>query len=404
MEQVWKRNASHALATPPRVSLRATPGYHRLPTYVGPDGRLPAEVTMCRFPHDDARRHALHCILPPYLLRAIARNGTPEQRTAALAGLATDSGIRALRAQADAMPGVARALVPPPAGTPAPRRTIYDAAHGQALPGRAIRREGAAPSGDAAVDEAYDGLGATFAFFLDAYRRNSIDDAGMALDASVHFGVQYDNAFWNGAQMVFGDGDGKLFNRFTVALDVIGHELAHGVTAREAGLVYLGQPGALNESLSDVFGSLIKQYALQQDATAADWLIGAGLLAKGVRGVALRSMKAPGTAYDDPVLGRDPQPAHMKNFVDTTEDNGGVHLNSGIPNRAFHLAAVAIGGRAWEIAGRIWYLALRDPKLKANANFAAFAKLTVKTAGRLYTAKGREASAVAAAWKAVGVL
>ena len=137
---------------------------------------------------------------------------------------------------------------------------------------------------------------------------------------------------------------------------------------------------------------------------AADWLIGAGLLAKGVKGVALRSLKAPGTAYDDRVLGRDPQPAHMQDFVRTTDDNGGVHINSGIPNHAFYLAATAIGGKAWEFAGRIWYETLRDPKLKANANFAAFAKLTVAVAGRLYRPKGREAAAVARAWQQVGVL
>ena len=139
-----------------------------------------------------------------------------------------------------------------------------------------------------------------------------------------------------------------------------------------------------------MFGSLIKQYSLKQDASQADWLIGAGLLAAGVKGVALRSMKAPGTAYDDPVLGRDPQPAHMKDYIHTTDDNGGVHLNSGIPNHAFYLAAIAIGGNAWEAAGRIWYETLRDPKLKANANFSAFAKLTVKTAGRLYKARARK--------------
>ena len=234
--------------------------------------------------------------------------------------------------------------------------------------------------------------------------RNSIDGAGLPLDATVHFGVRYDNAFWNGTRMVFGDGDGKLFNRFTVALDVIGHELTHGVTEQESGLAYRGQSGALNESLSDVFGSLIKQHALKQDVAAADWLIGAGLLTKAVKGVALRSMKAPGTAYDDRVLGRDPQPAHMKDYVRTTDDNGGVHINSGIANRAFYLAAVATGGNAWDATGRIWYETLRDPKLKANATFAAFAKLTVAVAGRLFDPKGREALAVSQAWKTVGVL
>src|SRR5262249_42131489 len=137
---------------------------------------------------------------------------------------------------------------------------------------------------------------------------------------------------WDGQQMVFGDGDGVLFIGFTKAVDVIGHELTHGVTQYECGLEYHDEPGALNESISDVFGTLVKQYALKQDVTAGDWLIGNGLLAPSVNGKALRSMKDPGTAYDDPQLGRDPQPAHYKNYVRTSEDNGGVHLNSGIPN------------------------------------------------------------------------
>src|SRR5262245_54891431 len=155
--------------------------------------------------------------------------------------------------------------------------------------------------------------------------------------------------------MVFGDGDGTLFNRFTISIDVIGHELTHGVTGSEANLTYQGQAGALNESISDVFGSLIKQYSLNQTAAAADWLIGAGLLASSVKGVALRSMKAPGTAYNDPTLGKDPQPDNMSKFVHTAEDSGGVHINSGIPNKAFFLVATSLGGHAWEKAGQVWY-------------------------------------------------
>jgi Zn-dependent metalloprotease len=272
------------------------------------------------------------------------------------------------------------------------------------LTGKVIRREGGKRTGDAAADEAYDGLGATFAFYLGACQRNSIDGTGMGLVATVHFGVRYDNAFWNGQQMVFGDGDGKLFNRFTVALEVIGHELTHGVCEREAGLAYEGEAGALNESISDVFGALVKQYARRQTAAEADWLIGAGLLTKRVHGVALRSMKAPGTAYDDPVLGKDPQPAHMKDYIHTSDDSGGVHLNSGIPNRAFYLAATAIGGHAWEAAGRVWYATLADPKLKPGTTLAAFAKLAVANAGRLYKKNGREAAAISSAWREVGVL
>ena len=178
---------------------------------------------------------------------------------------------------------------------------------------------------------------------------------------------------------------------------------AHGVTQDEAELIYSNQPGALNESISDVFGSLIKQRALNQTADQADWLIGAGLLATGVNGVALRSMKAPGTAYDDPVLGKDPQPAHMRDFQYTFEDNGGVHINSGIPNHAFYLAATNIGGFAWDKAGRIWYETLRDSHLQPYWGFRRFARLSITVAGQLFGERSAEQQAVREAWSEVGI-
>jgi hypothetical protein len=253
------------------------------------------------------------------------------------------------------------------------------------------------------VDEAYAGLGATFDLYWGVFGRNSIDNAGQNLIGSVHYAQLYDNAFWNGSQMVFGDGDGKYFNRFTISIDIMGHELTHGVTGHQANLAYHDQPGALNESISDCFGSMVKQYAHspQQTAAAADWLIGAGLFTSAVNGVALRSMKAPGTAYDDKVLGKDPQPADMAHYVTTTSDNGGVHINSGIPNRAFYLAAAAMGGYSWDKAGRIWYATLCDPRLTSNAQFQDFANLTTDNAGLLFGST--EQQAVAEAWRQVGI-
>ena len=358
---------------------------------------------MCTLTH----RHSLHCILPPYILSRIAEHGPPELRGTAIRALLVDPSIRIVRATTAGPVLGSVARLRSAAGnilTPSPLRTIRDAQHKPEAPGATVvRREGDAPTGDPAADEAYDGLGATFALYWEAYQRNSIDDAGLPLDATVHYDQDYDNAFWDGTQMVFGDGDGALFNRFTLALDVIGHELTHGVTEKEAGLAYFNQSGALNESISDVFGSLVKQKALGQDAAAADWLIGEGLFTPKVKGSALRSMKAPGTAYDDPVLGKDPQPAHMDDFVRTNQDNGGVHINSGIPNRAFYLAATAIGGNAWDRAGTIWYNALLDPNVRANTDFAAFARVTVDVAGRLYGAGSAEAAAVGTAWSDVGV-
>jgi len=202
--------------------------------------------------------------------------------------------------------------------------------------------------------------------------------------------------------MVYGDGDGQIFQRFTKIIDVIGHELTHGVTQYEAGLVYQDQPGALNEHFSDVFGSLVKQYAKTQKAKQADWLIGEGIFTPNVHGTALRSMKAPGTAYNDPVIGKDPQPAHMKDFVNTTSDFGGVHINSGIPNKAFYELAIALGGNAWEKAGKIWYRTLLD-KVQPNTQFTQCAAMTYEVAGTLYGTGSAEQKAVKAAWAVVGI-
>jgi len=284
----------------------------------------------------------------------------------------------------------------------APQRTIMDAGGKQRSRGPVVRSEGGPPTGDPAVDEAYDYMGATYDFYWDVYARDSIDDNGLPLNGIVHYGKDYDNAFWDGQRMNYGDGDGEQFLRFTKCVDVIGHELTHGVTQYEAGLIYWGQAGALNESISDVFGSLVKQYHSKQNVNQADWLIGHGLFTPSVQGVAIRSMSNPGTAYNDPVLGKDPQPAHMSNYDRTLEDSGGVHINSGIPNRAFYLAAKSVGGYAWETMGLIWYQTLLRPALPKNARFVDFARLTLLTARQLFPL-GAEPQAVADAWQAVGI-
>ena len=221
---------------------------------------------------------------------------------------------------------------------------VYDAQNDLSLPGKLVRGEKEKKSKDASVDGAYDGSGKTYDFYLKVFTRNSIDGQGMRLDSTVHYRRNFNNAFWNGQQMVYGDGDGEIFNRFTKSLDVIGHELTHGVTQFTAGLVYQDQPGALNEHMSNVFGSLVKQRAKKQTAKQADWLIGEGLFTNKINGVALRSMKAPGTGYNDPLIGKDPQPDHMSKYVKTAKDNGGVHINSGIPNKAFCDLAIVWAG------------------------------------------------------------
>jgi Zn-dependent metalloprotease len=353
--------------------------------------------------HDPHHRHTFCSIVPPYIVAALAARGSRSAMRAGQLTLLHDVELR--RRRAANAPG--REKRRPPSATPRTphlRRTVYDVKHTTRLPGTQVRAEGGKKTGDAAVDEAYDGTGATFDFYWNIFARDSIDDDGLPLLSSVHYGNRYDNAFWDGSRMIFGDGDGDVFNRFTISVDVIGHELTHGVTERLAALDYRGQSGALNESMSDVFGSMVKQYSkrTKQTAASADWLIGAGLLARGINGVALRSMKAPGTAYDDRRLGgRDPQPATMAGYVDTTDDDGGVHINSGIPNRAFYLAATAFGGYAWDTAGKIWYAALSDPKLKSTATFVTFANRTVANAQTLFGADAK--ATVKSAWTTVGV-
>jgi len=343
-------------------------------------------------------RHPVNCIVPPYVLEQIATKGSDAQKNLAVETLKASERMRGQRrALADFSGAVSRF-----AAVGGKERIIYDAKNGSTLPGTVVRNEGDPASSDVAVNEAYDGSGSTYDLYKNVYGRNSIDNNGMRLDSTVHYKKGYDNAFWDGQQMVYGDGDGELFNRFTIAIDVIGHELTHGVTQFEAKLVYSQQPGALNESMSDVFGSLVKQYSLNQTTTEADWLIGQGLLAAGVNGVALRSMKEPGTAYNDPVLGKDPQPGHMKDYVTTVSDNGGVHINSGIPNHAFYVVAMTIGGKAWEKAGQIWYVTLRD-KLSSNSKFQDCANLTYQTAADLFGNGSLEQQAVKTGWAEVGI-
>ena len=287
-------------------------------------------------------------------------------------------------------------------------RKTYSAGNKVALPGTLVQSDGTPASTDVEVKEADSGAKTTADFYASVFSRSSVDGHGMPLVSTVHYDVHYDNAFWNGKQMVYGDGDATLFDRFTKCLDVIGHELTHGVTQFTAHLVYHNQPGALNESLSDVFGSMVKQHALGQTSASADWLIGQGLFIPkaGVNRTALRSMKAPGTAYDDPkTIGKDPQPAHMSHYVslpDTANgDFGGVHINSGIPNKAFYEAAHAFGGHSWEKAGKIWYGVLTGGKLASTASFHDFRNLTVAEATHQFGAAA--AQIVTKAWATVGL-
>jgi hypothetical protein len=324
--------------------------------------------------------------LPPYLLESLARSADSvgPART-----LEIDAGLRQRRATA----------LPVPRAAVDAAFAVHTAANGTDLPGGLVRSAGDPASGDPAVDEAYVGVEASLALFSEVYGRASYDGRGAPVIATVHYEKDYDNAFWDGQQLVFGDGDGRVFDRFTKPVDVLCHELTHAVTQLTANLTYQGQSGALNESMSDVFGSCLKQRLAGESPADADWLIGEGLFLPSVQGRALRSMKEPGTAYDDPALGKDPQVATMDDFVVTGEDNGGVHINSGIPNKAFQLAAVALGGTSWEGAGRIWYAALTSG-IGPDTDFAGFARATVEAAAAV---SPEAVEVVTRAWADVGV-
>jgi len=340
----------------------------------------------------------LNCITPPHLLKKLLESEDKEVRQAALSTLMTTARLRGERMVLSSL-GIASV----PANG---RRSIFNCNHSfSLLSAELVRSEDDEASGEESVDRAFEGLGTTRDFYKRVFDRDSIDDHGMRLDGYVHRGVNYNNAFWDGRRMVFGDGDGVLFTDFTKSIDVIAHELAHGVTESASGLEYHVQSGALNESLSDVFGSLVKQWSLNQTAADADWLIGAEVFTPNVEADALRSLKAPGTAYDNDQLGKDPQPEHMSKFVHLPDDEdgdfGGVHINSGIPNKAFYLTAVDIGGFAWEAPGHIWY-----ETLKASGEttlFQEFADTTYFKAGQLYGAGSKGQQAVLAAWREVGI-
>lgn len=330
-------------------------------------------------------------VIPHHMLERVAR-----QRDVEASGNA-----RATLEHMRQLAGSVQTLIAPEAPSD-DRQRVYDAGNQYELPGRLVLPGEAFGGDDVQVTEAWDGSGATCDFLEQVFGRRSIDGRGMRLDSTVHYGTGFGNAMWNGRQLVYGDGDGYVFTRFTASLDVIAHELAHGFIQHAAFLGYTGQTGALNEHLADAFGIMVKQYTLGQSADESDWLIGAELFGHAFRGCAVRSLALPGSAYHHPILGRDPQPSHMSGYVYTDEDNGGVHINSGIPNHAFYLAATEIGGKTWKVLGRIWYAALTE-RLTCVADFDEFARATIDIAGELFGIGGEVQRAVVNGWADVGL-
>jgi Zn-dependent metalloprotease len=285
------------------------------------------------------------------------------------------------------------ALTAAAAGPPA--FSVFDCRNGTKLPGVLVKKP--ATSTDASAKRAYTQTAAVARFFDQVFGRNSIDNGGMPLNSSIHYSVKYNNAFWNGSQMTYGDGDGQIFVDFTQSNDVIAHELMHGVTQYTLGLDYANQPGGLNESLSDVFGSMFRQWQAKQTVDKADWLVGKEIMGPAAlarRYTCLRDLSKP--------AGKHCLAPQVTNFSQY-RDGLGPHTSSGIANLAFYHAAMAIGGKSWEKAGRVWYGVLTGSGVKPKMTMKQFATQTRKVAGTLFPNEPAVKTAVDAGWKAVGL-
>lgn len=351
--------------------------------------------------HDDRlvqNDHTFCSIIPPHIFDHMCKCEDTKVRQLAIEAISNASAARAIRSTLAMMP--AWAAIPSPKARR--HRLVYDVKNGgfDDLPGVLIREERDPRSDDVAVNEAYSYSGTTYNFYKRIFKRNSLDDHGMSLISSVHLGRKLNNAFWTGEQMCYGDGDGRIFIRFTKSLDVVGHELTHGVISHTCNLVYRNESGALNEHFADVFGTLVKQWRKRQSVKRADWLIGADVTGPGTSAKALRTFKAEKAYENDVLLGTDPQPKHLKQKYTGSADNGGVHINSGIPNHAFYLVAMELGGKAWQRAGQIWYKTML--KLTSTSQFDDMVETTTETAATLYGSGSVEYKAVVKAWKAVG--
>jgi Zn-dependent metalloprotease len=341
--------------------------------------------------------------VPPAVIEHLARSSsidTPDPGAAQRTAVLTQQ-LRDLRQNASPDLPSALTTVVSPRPTKGDR-AVYDDQNTANFDVELVRGEGDPADKAQNVNQAYDYAGAARDYYKTVHNRDSIDHNGMTVNVNVNFDVAFMNAFWDGVRLVLGNGDGKIFVDFAASPDVLGHELSHGVVQFTANLQYKGQSGALNESFADVFGSLIEQQVRGQDFESANWLIGDEIMAKDLYGEALRSMAHPGTAYDNPLMGKDPQPDHMSGYYSGPKDNYGVHINSGIINRAFYLTASELGT---DSAGRIWYAGLQN--LWPTANFADAAQVLSAQArilARDQKVDRQAAQAVRGAFRTVGVL
>jgi Zn-dependent metalloprotease len=339
-------------------------------------------------------------IIPNAALKRFAedRSMPAEQRKYFSDTMKIDNEFRKLRTQANRLTRVAGVMAPAVALAPvaaAPAISVFNCNQGQTLPGAQIPAP--ANSRDATAKRAFGETSSVAAFYSQVFGRNSVDGAGMTLISSIHFSVSYNNAFWNGSQMTYGDGDGSIFVDFTKGNDVIAHELTHGVTQHSLQLNYTNEAGGLNESMSDCFGSMFRQWEANQNVNQADWLIGKdimgpGALAKGF--TCLRDMANPAAKH---CLA--PQPTKFSQIRPGMDP----HLTSGPPNLAFFTIAKAVGGNSWDKVGQIWYRSLTGFGPTPAMKMKAFANRTRAVAAQLNPGNTAIARAVDAGWKKVGL-
>jgi len=338
-------------------------------------------------------------IVPKVALERLARDRSlpAEQRKSFADTIKVDAELRRLRTQANKLTRVASlmAAAPVAAVAPAPTVAVFDCNHGQTLPGTQVANPATSP--DATAKRVFVETTSLAAFYSQVFGRNSIDGSGMTLVSSIHYGVNYNNAFWNGSQMTYGDGDGSIFVDFSEGNDVIGHELTHGVTQYSLQLNYTNEAGGLNESLSDCFGSMFRQWEAKQNVNQADWLIGKDIMGPAAikRGyTCLRDMANPAAKH---CLA--PQSTRFSQYKSGMDP----HQSSGIPNLAFYTAAKAVGGNSWDKVGQIWYKAMTGFGPTPAMKMKAFANRTRAVAAQLYPGNSTVANSVDAGWRKVGL-
>jgi Zn-dependent metalloprotease len=337
-------------------------------------------------------------IVPRDVLTRISQDARlpPEIRRAAANTARIAHELRLLRIQALKLTSLST-MMEAPVGelAAAPTVTVYDCKHSQTLPGTPVANPGS--SGDATAKRTFDETSKVADFYKEVFNRNSIDNAGMTMMSSVHYGNRFNNAMWNGSQMLYGDGDNSIFVDFTQGNDVIGHELTHGVTQHSLQLNYSDEAGGLNESMSDCFGSMFRQWQANQDAGSADWLIGSDIMGPTARDrglTCLRDMVNPAATH---CLA--PQPTQYSQVTPGMDP----HYSSGPPNLAFATACKTLGGKSWEKIGQVWYRSLTGFGPTPDMTMPDFANRTRQVAQQMFSGTPNVGDAIDQGWKAVGL-